>query len=63
MLFDLERQYTKEEIIAKYFNIYDFGNYADGIRSAARIYFGKEPQELDLKESAMLLGCLKIHRL
>jgi penicillin-binding protein 1A len=55
----LERQYTKSEIIAMYFNIYDFGNNADGIRSAARIYFGKEPQELDLKESAMLVGMFK----
>ena len=55
----LERQYTKEEIIAMYFNIYDFGNNGDGIRSAARIYFGKEPQDLDLKESAMLVGMFK----
>ena len=55
----LERQYTKEEIIAMYFNIYDFGNNADGIRSAARIYFGKEPKELDLKEAAMLVGMFK----
>jgi penicillin-binding protein 1A len=55
----LERQYTKEEIIAMYFNIYDFGNNGDGIRSAARIYFGKEPNELDLKESAMLVGMFK----
>ncbi|OZV70763.1 penicillin-binding protein 1A [Winogradskyella aurantia] len=55
----LERQYTKEEIISQYFNIYDFGNNGDGIRSAARIYFGKEPSELDLKESAMLVGMLK----
>ena len=55
----LERQYTKEEIISQYFNIYDFGNNADGIRSAARIYFGKEPKELDLKESAMLVGMFK----
>lgn len=55
----LERQYTKNEIIAMYFNIYDFGNNADGIRSAARIYFGKEPKDLDLKESAMLVGMFK----
>ncbi|MGH1387433.1 penicillin-binding protein 1A [Kordia sp.] len=52
----LERQYTKEEIVAMYFNIYDFGNNADGIRSAARIYFGKEPKELKIEESAMLVG-------
>ncbi len=55
----LERQYTKEEIIAMYFNIYDFGNNADGIRSASRIYFGKEPQELKIEESAMLVGMFK----
>ena len=55
----LERQYTKEEIIAQYFNIYDFGNNADGIRSASRIYFNKEPKDLDLKESAMLVGMFK----
>lgn len=55
----LERQYTKEEIIVQYFNIYDFGNNADGIRSASRIYFGKEPSELDIKESAMLVGMFK----
>jgi len=55
----LERLYTKEEIIAMYFNIYDFGNNADGIRSASRIYFGKEPKELNIKESAMLVGMFK----
>ncbi len=55
----LERQYTKEEIIAQYFNIYDFGNQADGIQSASNIYFGKKPHELDVKESAMLVGMFK----
>ncbi|QXP60723.1 penicillin-binding protein 1A [Olleya sp. HaHaR_3_96] len=55
----LERQYTKEEIVAQYLNIVDFDNNADGIRSAARIYFGgKEPKELNLKESAMIVGML-----
>ena len=55
----LERQYTKEEIIAQYFNIYDFLNNADGIRSASRIYFGKEPIDLEMKEAAMLVGMFK----
>ena len=55
----LETQYTKQEIIAQYLNIYDFGNNADGIRSASRIYFGKEPRNLDISESAMLVGMLK----
>ena len=55
----LERQYTKHEIITMYLNKYDFLNQAVGIRSAARIYFGKEPKELDIQESAMLIGMLK----
>ncbi len=55
----LERNYTKEEIIAMYLNIYDFNYNADGIRSASRIYFGKEPAELRTEESAVLVGMLK----
>ena len=55
----LERQYTKQEIIQMYLNQYDFGYAADGIRSAARIYFGKEPSELRPEESAVLIGMLK----
>ena len=55
----LERQYTKDEIITQYLNIYDFNNNADGIRSAASIYFGKEPIDLDINESAILVGMLK----
>ena len=55
----LERQYTKEEIVAMYMNEYDFGYNADGIRSAARIYFGKEPAQLKTEESAVLVGMLK----
>ena len=55
----LERQYTKEEIIMMYLNIYDFGYNADGIRSAASIFFNKKPQELDIQESALLIGMLK----
>ncbi|WP_034060102.1 penicillin-binding protein 1A [Lacinutrix jangbogonensis] len=55
----LERQYTKEEIITQYFNIYDFGNNGDGIRSASNIYFDKEPKDLNVKESAMLVGMFK----
>jgi penicillin-binding protein 1A len=55
----LERQYTKEEIIKMYMDQYDFGYAADGIRSASRIYFGKEPNELETEESAVLVGMLK----
>ena len=55
----LEKQYTKEEILAMYFNIYDFNNNADGIRSAAKIYFDKEPKNLKIEEGAMLVGMFK----
>jgi len=55
----LERQYTKDEIIAMYLNTQEFLFNAIGIRSAARIYFGKEPKDLDIQESAILVGMLK----
>jgi len=55
----LERQYTKDEILSMYMNTYDWGHQAVGIRSAARIYFGKEPDELDIDEAATLVGMLK----
>jgi len=55
----LERRYTKNEIITMYLNIYDFNYNADGLRSASNIYFSKEPHELQLDESAVLVGMLK----
>jgi len=55
----LEKQYTKNEIIAMYFNVFDFTRGAVGIRSAARIYFGKEPQDLNIEESATLVAMFK----
>ena len=57
--FELESRYTKNEIIAMYLNIYDFGYNADGIKSAAKIYFDKSPIDLKLDESAVLVGMLK----
>jgi penicillin-binding protein 1A len=54
----LERQYTKNEIIALYFNQVDFVNGAVGIRSAAKVYFNKEPRDLKVEESALLVGML-----
>ncbi|MET2986603.1 transglycosylase domain-containing protein [Aureibaculum conchae] len=55
----LERQYTKEEIIAMYFNKQGFLFNAVGLRSAARIYFGKEPKDLKIEEAAVLVAMLK----
>ena len=55
----LERHYTKGEILALYLNRYDFLNQAVGIKSAANIYFDKDVSELNVQESAMLVGMLK----
>jgi len=55
----LEKNYSKHEILTMYLNKYDFLNQAVGIRSASRIYFGKEPKDLKIEESAMLVGMLK----
>ncbi len=55
----LERNYTKNEIIAMYFNTVDFGNNAYGIKTAANTYFGKHPSDLEVDEAAILVGMLK----
>ncbi|RYJ43834.1 penicillin-binding protein 1A [Flavobacterium beibuense] len=55
----LERQYTKDEIIAMYLNTVDFTHNAVGIRSAAKVYFGKEPKNLTTEEAAVIVGMLK----
>lgn len=55
----LERQYTKQEIIAMYLNKFDFLFNAIGISSASRIYFNKDVKDLDLHESAVLVAMLK----
>ena len=55
----LERNYTKEEILALYLNTVDFGSLAYGIKSASKTYFDKTPAELNIQESAVLIGLLK----
>jgi penicillin-binding protein 1A len=56
---NLERSYTKEEIILMYLNKYDFLNLAVGIKSAANVYFSIPPDSLKLHQSAMLIGMAK----
>ena len=55
----LERNYTKEEIIALYLNYFDFLHNAVGIKTAANTYFKKEPRQLTVCESATLVGLCK----
>lgn len=55
----LERFYSKEEIIKMYLNQFDFLYNAVGIKSAAWVYFGKDPLELNVEEAATLIGMVK----
>jgi penicillin-binding protein 1A len=55
----LERRFTKDEILEFYFNVVPFGRTAYGISSAADVYFGKPPTELSLSQIAALIGLLK----
>ncbi|MFJ8256310.1 PBP1A family penicillin-binding protein [Peribacillus asahii] len=52
----LERKYTKEEILEMYVNKIWFANSANGILTAAKTYYGKDLDELELHEVAMLVG-------
>ncbi len=55
----LERNFTKEEIIALYLNMVTYGDEIYGIRNASRTYFQKDPDRLEVQEAAVLVGLLK----
>lgn len=55
----LERNYTKNEIIAMYLNTVDFGNQSFGIKSAARVFYNTTPDSLKIDEAALLVGVLR----
>ncbi|MFZ0612222.1 MAG: transglycosylase domain-containing protein, partial [Desulfobacterales bacterium] len=59
LAFQLERRYTKDEILAFYLNQVYFGSGAYGVESAARIFFGKSARELSLAECALIAGMPK----
>lgn len=52
----LERNYTKEEIIAMYLNTVAFGSNAYGIRAASKTFFNTTPDSLNVEQSALLVG-------
>ena len=54
----LEYNYTKDEIIAMYLNIVEYGSNAYGIKAASQTFFGKTPAELDVPEAAMLIAVI-----
>lgn len=55
----LERNFTKEEIIAMYLNTAEFSSNAYGIKVASETYFNTSPDSLNLQESAVLVGMLQ----
>ncbi len=55
----LERNYTKDEIVAMYLNYFDFLHNAVGIKTASNTYFNKDPKDLTVTESAVLVGLCK----
>lgn len=55
----LEHNYSKQEIIAMYFNTVDFGSNSFGIKTASKTFFDKAPSELSVNEAATLVGLLK----
>ncbi len=55
----LERNYTKEEILAMYFNTVPFGSMTYGIKSAAKTFFNCSPSELKQEEAAVLVGLVQ----
>ncbi len=56
---NLEKYYSKEEILSMYLNYFDFNYNAIGIKTASNTYFGKDPWELKTEEAAMLVGMCK----
>lgn len=55
----LEKAYTKDEILTLYLNTSEFGSNAYGIKTAAKTFFNKSPDELEIQESAVLVGLFK----
>lgn len=55
----LEKHYSKDEILTLYLNYFDFLHHAVGIKTAARVYFNKTPDNLNVGEAAMLVGMCK----
>ena len=55
----LEKSYTKNEILTLYLNTSEFGSNAYGIKTAAKTFFKKSPADLNVQESAVLVGLFK----
>ncbi|WP_069659741.1 penicillin-binding protein 1A [Arcticibacter eurypsychrophilus] len=55
----IEGKYSKQQILTMYLNTVPFGSNTYGIRTASKLYFNKEPEKLQVEQSALLIGMLK----
>lgn len=56
LAYEIDRRYSKDEILDKYLNVIYYGEGAYGVENAAEVYFGKHAAELDLAEASLLAG-------
>ncbi|MGW2622794.1 penicillin-binding protein [Micromonospora taraxaci] len=55
----VDKEFSKDEILTRYLNLASFGNGAYGIFAASQVYFGKPPSKLKIEEAALLAGMVK----
>ncbi|MFG1652925.1 penicillin-binding protein [Micromonospora sp. NPDC049275] len=55
----VDKEFSKDEILTRYLNLASFGNGAYGIWAASQVYFGKQPSKLKIEEAALLAGMVK----
>ncbi|MEU8208671.1 transglycosylase domain-containing protein [Micromonospora sp. NPDC049044] len=55
----VDKEFSKDEILTRYLNLASFGNGAYGIYAASQVYFGKPPSKLKIEEAALLAGMVK----
>ncbi|WP_405101416.1 transglycosylase domain-containing protein [Micromonospora sp. NBC_01412] len=55
----VDKEFSKDEILTRYLNLASFGNGAYGVYAASQVYFGKPPSKLKIEEAAMLAGMVK----
>ncbi|WP_405429121.1 penicillin-binding protein [Micromonospora sp. NBC_00617] len=55
----VEKEFSKDDILTRYLNLASFGNGAYGVYAASQVYFGKPPSKLKIEEAALLAGMVK----
>ena len=58
---NLNKAYSREQILEAYLNVVNFGSGTNGVQAAANLYFGKDIQDCDIAECAAIAGITQIH--